>query len=308
MAHYPIYQDAQAESTARGNQLPFFIKKNTITFGSPLHHHDFMELSIVYEGHGSEIINGKSHTMRPGTVSMILPHHIHEIERKSDEPIRLYCCMFDIKLLFESAYDAELGNYLLQVGTQLPSFFDLTEEQFEQIKCILDDIFEAHNRSALLKNTYIRVKLIEALVLVIQYCALQEPESMTVAGSMTIQNQTLEIRDIIRFIHLNYCEPLSLKMLSQQFHMSVPYISRMFKEQTGQNFSDYIQTLRIKRACSLLVSTSMLIRDVSIDVGFEQFRTFSRVFRDVLGVTPREYRNQHIHSRGVSSDQINKNG
>jgi transcriptional regulator GlxA family with amidase domain len=70
----------------------------------------------------------------------------------------------------------------------------------------------------------------------------------------------------------------------------MPYISRLFKDHVGQSFLTYLHGLRIKSAASLLISTEMPIADISTEVGFESYRTFLRVFREIRGQTPSDYR------------------
>lgn len=297
MKMYPVYQDALTVANLKENQLPFYITKNTINSSYPLHHHDFMELSFVYEGYGYEKINGEDHPMQPGTASILLPHHIHEIHSETDTPIRLYCCMFDMNILFDSPYDAILGNYLLKTGTDIPSHYDLDVDQFFDVKRIMDKLYEAHQGSAFMKNSFIRVKLIEAFIIILRSNSIFNKNLLT-QQNIPDQNATKKIMEIVRYVHLYYREPLSLKMLSNIFYLSAPYISRLFKEQTGQNFTDYLHALRIKSALSLLVTTNMSINEIAMEIGFEHIRSFSRVFREKVGVTAREYRNRKRQAWG----------
>jgi transcriptional regulator GlxA family with amidase domain len=77
------------------------------------------------------------------------------------------------------------------------------------------------------------------------------------------------------------------------YHKSSPYLSRIFKNHMGQSFQDYLNALRVNRACTLLVTSDITITDVAIESGFEHFRTFSRVFKEVKGLTPKEYRSSN---------------
>src|SRR5690606_32673826 len=95
---------------------------------------------------------------------------------------------------------------------------------------------------------------------------------------------------VLQYLHVHYQEDLSLESISRQFRVSPPYISRLFKEHVGQSFLTYLHELRIKSAASLLISTDMSISDIATEVGFESYRTFLRVFRDIRGQTPSEFR------------------
>ncbi|MDF2652112.1 MAG: DNA-binding response regulator, partial [Paenibacillus sp.] len=94
-------------------------------------------------------------------------------------------------------------------------------------------------------------------------------------------------------LHTHYQEDISLVIVAKHFNWNASYISRVFKQHVGQTFTDYLHSLRIARATSLLASTTMRIMDISVEVGFDQVRTMSRVFKELMGVTPREFRNRY---------------
>ncbi|WP_127582836.1 AraC family transcriptional regulator [Paenibacillus koleovorans] len=287
--NYPVYQDAVAYAMQQKGKLPCYVLRNTLTKPSELHHHDFVELSFVIEGNGTETINGIQHRMSPGTVSFLLPHHIHRIV--SDDPlcpIRLYSCMFDIRLLFETQNDAELGRLLLQTGRQLPSHYDLRGEQLVKMRRLMEELAAEFEGDAFGRPILMRHKLIEALLLLMRWRHAEKPFRLQdgVLSSIPISN-------ILQYLHLNYAEPISLKSLADTFNWSTSYISRSFKEYTGTSFLDYLHQLRIQSASTLLITTQMQITDISVEVGFEHFRTFSRIFKELKGITPRGYRMAH---------------
>jgi hypothetical protein len=122
---FPYYHDALTVANLKKGQLPFYVLDLTIDSLLNLHHHDFAEFFFVYEGKGVELINGNTHTIQPGSASFLLPHHLHEIQGNPATPIRMYCCMFDISVLFGSRFDFELAGRLLQTGNALPSTLTL---------------------------------------------------------------------------------------------------------------------------------------------------------------------------------------
>lgn len=298
MTIYPWYQDTMADVSIKKSEFPFKVSINTLFETYPLHHHDFMELSLVLSGHGFEIVNGRKHTLRPGTVSILLPHHIHEIHRDSDAPLQLYCCMFDMSLLFETAIDSMVGNYMLKTGTQIPSYFQLDAHQATKLQAILDGVSREYEGEDLFQYALVRSRLLQALVLILRSCFPDESdEAGSPADDQVARPETTDkITKIVQYLHLHYRDPINLNMLAEQFRLSRPYISRLFKLQTGQNFTDYVHTLRIHRALSLLATTDMSILDISTDVGFEHSSTFNRVFKKVMGITAQAYRKHKIQA------------
>ncbi|MFS0862078.1 response regulator [Fredinandcohnia sp. 179-A 10B2 NHS] len=100
----------------------------------------------------------------------------------------------------------------------------------------------------------------------------------------------INIQDLLDYIHKHYCEQLSLHELSATFYISDSYLSRIFKQYTGQNFIDYVTVLKINRAKELLAHSSLKTNEVSKAVGYTDPRYFSQIFKKYTGCTPSEYR------------------
>lgn len=83
---------------------------------------------------------------------------------------------------------------------------------------------------------------------------------------------------------------LSLYALSEKLHLNPSYLSRRFKELTGQTLTETILNLRMEKACDLLKNTSFRISEIASMVGYETSANFSKVFKKVMKITPREYR------------------
>lgn len=83
---------------------------------------------------------------------------------------------------------------------------------------------------------------------------------------------------------------LSLNLLAEQFKMSVYHLSRIFKEQTGGNFLDYVMRLRMEKAKTLLRQSEHKIGLIAEEVGYTNLNSFVRIFKKSTGFTPTEYR------------------
>ncbi|MGN7381587.1 L-rhamnose operon regulatory protein rhaS [Chlamydia abortus] len=296
MGMFPEYHDTITVANVKKGQLPFYILEITIDFLINMHHHDYVELLYVVEGSGIEIINGKKHTLQPGTASFLLPHHIHEIQGNPASPLRVYCCMFDISVLFGSRFDFELVGRLLRSGVDLPSFVDFKNEQIEQMNSIFSSIVREYTGSNFGKFTFIRVKLLEALL---QFARELQPAAQDEFRPAHDSQKRLE--NVIQYIHTHYAEKLTLETLSKKFNLSPPYISQGLKKLCGEGFVDYMHKIRIGSALSLLSSTDMPVADVAVEVGFDSYRSFTRVFRKLRGMTPSQYRETYINTDDIAS-------
>ncbi len=102
--------------------------------------------------------------------------------------------------------------------------------------------------------------------------------------------QSSAIQKAIRYIQENYYEPLSLESVAGCVGLNPTYFSATFKRQMGKGFLSYLTEYRITQAKLLLKHTSMSIIDISSAVGFETQSYFSKTFKAMTGMTPRQYR------------------
>lgn len=103
-----------------------------------------------------------------------------------------------------------------------------------------------------------------------------------------------QLIDRIRsYINENYMDSgLGLAKVSTEFGISEGYVSSIFKEQDGVNFADYVEKLRIERACQLLKDDNYTINDISGRVGYNSVQSFRRAFKRVTNIKPTEFRKE----------------
>ena len=96
----------------------------------------------------------------------------------------------------------------------------------------------------------------------------------------------------IDYIVAHSNEPLSLAELSQRAGMCESQFSRQFRRITGNSLPDFINRLRIARACQLLMETDQYVGTICYESGFNNVANFNRRFLEVKGTTPKEFRRQ----------------
>lgn len=94
------------------------------------------------------------------------------------------------------------------------------------------------------------------------------------------------------FIDRNFQRDLTLEEVSREVHVSPYYFSKLFKEQTGENFINYLTLRRIDTAKQLLAEGRLNVKSVCTEIGYNDPNYFSRLFKRFEGVTPTEYREQ----------------
>ncbi len=101
-------------------------------------------------------------------------------------------------------------------------------------------------------------------------------------------------RDVItcikKYIEENYGKNLSLDALGEIAHLHPAYLSKIFKETTDENLSNYITEVRMQKAAQLLEQTELRIHEIMEQVGYQKSQHFSKLFKGRYAVTPKEYR------------------
>ncbi len=101
-----------------------------------------------------------------------------------------------------------------------------------------------------------------------------------------------EIDSAVRYFHENYHKPISIEDYATSHHMSVSWFIRNFKEYTDSTPTQYLLSLRISNAQTLLESTNYNVTEIANIVGYENPLYFSRIFKKQSGLSPSEFRKQ----------------
>lgn len=95
---------------------------------------------------------------------------------------------------------------------------------------------------------------------------------------------------VIEYIKSNYRKHMSLEDIAASTYLSKTYLSSLFKKETGYSISEYINIVRIDRSKSLLMEENMSIIEIANLCGFEDQSYFTKVFKNIVGITPKKYR------------------
>ena len=104
-----------------------------------------------------------------------------------------------------------------------------------------------------------------------------------------------KLSDILEYID-NRCATVTLGETAEVFHFNPNYLSRIIKTNTGQTFTQLLQTIRLKKATMLLKSTGISVAEIAHLVGYQNLTHFYRLFRENYGISPAEYRETNADS------------
>ncbi|OAS87835.1 MULTISPECIES: helix-turn-helix transcriptional regulator [Metabacillus] len=112
---------------------------------------------------------------------------------------------------------------------------------------------------------------------------LENIQEQTKKADLTVADQ------LMNFIHDHFHRDLSLSDLAEHFNLTSSYVSKVFKEQTGENFKEYLNMYRVKKAKEILSAQEVKISQVASMVGFNNVNTFIRTFKKYVGLSPGQY-------------------
>ncbi len=98
-----------------------------------------------------------------------------------------------------------------------------------------------------------------------------------------------ELQELLSYIEEHYADNITLEYAASRMNFSDSHFSRTFKKLMGINFVTYLNLVRVEQAASQLRNTEKKITDVALSCGFNNIRTFNRVFKDITGYTPSEF-------------------
>jgi two-component system response regulator YesN len=109
-----------------------------------------------------------------------------------------------------------------------------------------------------------------------------------------------QIRPAVNYIDANYDKPITLAEIAKASHLSVSRLAHVFKEQMGITLIDYLTSVRIERAKQLLLATEQNCTEICFQVGYNNQSYFTRTFKELVGMTPRQFRIRNLRRRKIS--------
>ncbi len=246
--------------------------------GIDSHWHERVEILLITEGSiqvicDSQIINAKA-----GEFVFINPNQLHST-LIDDNEASFYCITIDMNFFISINLDLcdknmlQLQNGEVQITNHIqdPEIYDLLLKMIEQ-KNTKENYYESMIRGYL---TLCMGKLLQN-----HHLQTREP---------VIDNLVAEI---IAYIATHYQENLSSKQLAEHFGFSLSYFCRYFKKETGVTLIDYINSVRLNKACILLQGDHYSIAEVSTKVGYTSINYFNSKFKEVVGITPLQFKKE----------------
>ena len=255
-----------------------------------LHAHEFSEIVIITGGKGVHIIGEDSYQLAPGDTFVIggtRPHDYLNMDQ-----LRLINVLFDASELPMSLSDLQSLPGYHALFTLEPAWrkrhmfhsrLQLSPVDLVEATQIVDQLDRELSDRAPGFGVMATTTLLQ-LVTFLSRCYSQSPNAKS--------KSLLRIAEAISHIERHYAEPIMLDELIEMAGMSRRNFLRTFESTMGCPPITYLIRLRIRQACKLLLQSDERITQIAMAVGFSDSNYFSRQFRAVTGISPRDYRNQ----------------
>ena len=98
------------------------------------------------------------------------------------------------------------------------------------------------------------------------------------------------VKEVMRYVEEHLGERISLEQMADAVFLSKPYLSTLFKKETGKKFSSYLQEMRLEKSSVMLKNSRLTIGEIAEQAGFFDTAHFSKAFKEHYGCSPLEYR------------------
>lgn len=255
-----------------------------------LHRHEEAQITWIQEGEGTLITGNNMHTFSGGEIYVIgsnTPHLFKSnpeyFDPNSTKTIKAYSVFFNPQGILAPMFDLpEMKNFKVylehhQLGFKAP------ETYFEEISVGLLNIKDSTGADQIF-NLFKLLKILQGIdAKLIPLCEFNNATAIA-------KNEGFRIASIFSYINEHYSEPISLDDVANTAYMTPQAFCRYFKKHTGHTFTSFLYEVRINEACKKLTSNQFIsISTVAYNCGFNSITNFNRVFKLIIGTSPRNY-------------------
>lgn len=273
-----IYED-YSESTVTYGVLAY----STNNIPEIKHLHSQVELIIVESGKVGITFSGREHIVNEGNGILICPHVIHRMHSLADES-RISSFIFSTDFIsdFKGFFESANVPYVRFDRDKSPEFATA------QAKYLIEF---AHN--------YSFGKTVVKGMLTILLSGIMPAYTGVEFERIGARSSNFEIcRQMLLYIDNNISQDLSLERISKALNIVPSYVSTVFSRNFNTSLNSYINKKRISVAKAMLQNTSKSITEIAFESGFSSIRSFNRRFKESEGLTPSEFRDSFMDTRG----------
>lgn len=289
---FTIFVPADKSVISEQVELPYFYQY--------LHRHDEWQITYIEKGEGTLIAGNEMHAFHSGDVFVIgakLPHLFKSnpeyFTDNGGKSIKACSIYFNPKgalgALFSLPEMKKANTFLAKNkhGFKVPDFYSTT---------IVEKLFNLHHSS----NIDVLFNFLKLINGIQELNEGVEPLCSDMYSLNVTENEGIRLSRIINFITENYNNQISLEDVANAAFMTPQAFCRYFKKHTGHTFISFLNEVRINDACKSLISGEKAdcISLVAYKAGFNSITNFNRVFKSIIGQSPRQYIGSYANLAG----------
>lgn len=264
------------------NPTVLFATKSKLVDDGAYHSHDYTELTVILSGKGKYYVEGKWYNIQAGDLIMCNPGVMHQsLEANEKEPIVEFVTGFTdfhFRGMPENSILLKDGSYVLRMSS---------ENRQEVMKHCYDMVAE-YKGASLGKYFMLKAQLMQIMLIILR--DMQPVPEKQKSMRFESYNRNYVVKKIIQYLNENYACKISLDQIAQNLYLSPVYISKLFKEETGESPINYLIKIRLDKAKELLEQEEHgSIKSVATLVGYEDVYHFSKLFKKYYGISPLNY-------------------
>ncbi len=249
----------------------------------PAHWHNAAEFTLIRQNGCRYKIGDKTFAPQPGDILLVWPRELHTIVHVPQDGSAFI--QFSARLMENNADLTAAARFLTDCHLIL---VQKEPELAGKIAGLLYEIRDRHNKKQLFAETRCKMLVYKILVLVGEYVMREHREQI---GSGRFSDRAWEyIRTACSYIAEHSAESITQAEVAGKTGVSPYYFSKIFNEYTKTSFPTYLAGIRVQNAINLLADGSRSITDCAYAAGFQSTTSFNKIFHELTGCSPREYR------------------
>lgn len=244
-------------------------------------HPDLFELTVVTSGRGRISANGVFKEVRPGDVFLSFPREYHEIISEAEDPLRFDFFAF-------ATTDKDISASLAKIISERESSEQRVFRDSNVTSLITDALAELEG------NGEYSERMLESIlqqIVIRTVRAFSNMESPKRKGHAT--DAEALCYQVMKYIDTHVYSIDSLSEVTEAMNYNYSYVSDLFKRTTGQTLNGYYRTKRLEIAKGLLSEGETNISRISEMLNYSSVFTFSRAFKSLYGVSPKQYKKEN---------------